>query len=227
MRAMRISEDGTRFREFAWCENEHDTYALRGTITLSLHLCHFAEATSEVPAAAIVRKAPGSPTRPHPVLAPPTTRPTGSKLWTWYWRDEEPRAIFQFNYATKETLQAEGIIPASSEICPMIQNQDSALMLILRKETGLPTSMHKSIKTPMFKTHRPRHSTNDADFASPAGLLKHKQGVKLRIAQHEINLRHRGFSNASDQSDYSSASSTDDDLSASSTDDESDVARDF
>ena len=114
VRAMRISEDGTRFREFAWCDDERDVSALRGTITLSLHLCHFAEATSEVPASAAKRQ-PASPTKIHPVLAAPTTRPTGSKLWTWYWRDEQPRALFRFKYAVKESLQADGIIPTNSE----------------------------------------------------------------------------------------------------------------
>lgn len=131
VRAMRISEDGTRFREFAWAPASSgqgaSSAALRGTITLSLHLCHFAEATRDVghdttsangsSSATMMGKNNGmeSPEQSHPVLAPPTTRPSGTKLWTWYWRDEEPRAVFQFTYATKEVLQAEGIIPLHSE----------------------------------------------------------------------------------------------------------------
>lgn len=125
VRAMRISEDGTRFREFAWAQPGDGQRPLRGTITLSLHLCHFAEATSDVaPSNSHQTQDKSNMTgnnglqhdnTSHPVLAPPTTRPQGSKLWTWYWRDEEPRAVFQFTYATKEALQAEGIIPLTSK----------------------------------------------------------------------------------------------------------------
>lgn len=124
VRAMRISEDGTRFREFAWAQNNENQRPIRGTITLSLHLCHFAEATSDVaPSNAQTRDRNNmtgnnglqNDETSHSVLAPPTTRPQGSKLWTWYWRDEEPRAVFQFTYATKEALQAEGIIPLISK----------------------------------------------------------------------------------------------------------------
>lgn len=128
VRAMRISEDGTRFREFAWAQPNEDRKPIRGTITLSLHLCHFAEATSNVtpsnPQAEDRSNITGNNglqdvDTSHPILAPPTTRPQGSKLWTWYWRDEEPRVIFQFTYATKEVLQAEGIIPLTSKACAL------------------------------------------------------------------------------------------------------------
>lgn len=129
VRAMRISEDGTRFREFAWAQKGNDAPPIRGTITLSLHLCHFAEATAEVAPSTTSTIATNAQdtsnmtgdnglhndSKSHPVLAPPTTRPQGSKLWTWYWRDDEPRAVFQFTYATKEALQAEGIIPLTSQ----------------------------------------------------------------------------------------------------------------
>lgn len=121
VRAMRMSEDGTRFREFAWAREDALSRPTRGTITLSLHLCHFAEATVEVTPAKPAADANGNgpnglqnEDQEHPILAPPTTRPQGSKLWTWYWRDEEPRAVYQFTYATKEMLQAEGIIPMMS-----------------------------------------------------------------------------------------------------------------
>jgi hypothetical protein len=126
VRAMRISEDGTRFREFAWAQSDDkNVRSVRGTITLSLHLCHFAEATNDVTPATNAQIPDKSnmtgddglhnDEMTHPVLAPPTARPQGSKLWTWYWRDEEPRAVFQFTYATKEALQAEGIIPLTSK----------------------------------------------------------------------------------------------------------------
>lgn len=120
VRAMRISEDGTRFREFAWADDP--TAPLSGTISLSLHLCHFAEATTDV--ARTVTSSNmiggnngglGSTDAAHPVLAPPTVRPQKSKLWTWYWRSEEPRDVFVFRFDRKESLQAQGIIPAAGE----------------------------------------------------------------------------------------------------------------
>jgi hypothetical protein len=132
VRAMRLSEDGTRLREFAWGQPDPSKPPSRGTITLSLHLCHFAEATAEAPKTDnnanksnnnndnTIEGGKENRTdnddlnkedRSHSVLAPPTTRPQGSKLWTWYWRDEQPRAIYQFHYATREVLEAEGIVP--------------------------------------------------------------------------------------------------------------------
>lgn len=124
VRAMRVSEDGTRYREFAWPGDESNPSALTGKITLSLHLCHFAEATSDIPAA-IAGSGPANDdtersdqnkfaAQNHPVLAPPTTRPTSSKLWTWYWRGEEPRVVFEFKFAPREVLQEAGIIPVPS-----------------------------------------------------------------------------------------------------------------
>lgn len=126
VRAMRVSEDGRRFREFAWAPEDSDPASLRGTITLSLHLCHFAEATLETQPPSVSSKtaAPGQAaadgiSRPpaaesqHPILAPPTTRQTASRLWTWFWRDEQPRMTFVFHYGTKEYLQSKGVIPAA------------------------------------------------------------------------------------------------------------------
>lgn len=121
VRAMRISEDGKRFREFAWASSDEvsSRSALQGTITLSLHLCLFAEATTEVapsptPDGRAGKEMLGSKSEEdHPILAPPATRPTPSKLWTWYWRDENPKATFQFKYATKEALQSLGIVPST------------------------------------------------------------------------------------------------------------------
>lgn len=121
VRAMRISEDGTRFREFAWQDDAGAS--LSGTITLSLHLCHFAEATTDVaPTVASnnmiggSRGGLGNPDAAHPVLAPPTVRPQKSKLWTWYWRSEEPKDVFVFRFGRKEKLQENGIIPAAGKL---------------------------------------------------------------------------------------------------------------
>lgn len=117
VRAMRMSEDGSTFRAFAWSDDADDEVALTGTITLSLHLCHFAEATTEVPKNKTPTKTTAAETADaaHPLLAPPVTKPTASKLWTWYWRDEQPQMTFVFNYGKKEALQAKGIIPGANK----------------------------------------------------------------------------------------------------------------
>lgn len=209
VRAMRISQDGTRFREFAWSKDPQDLSALRGTITLSIHLCHFAEATSDIPSttatappsAAMGGETPANDaSKNHPVLAPPTTRPSASKLWTWHWRDDTPQAVFKFRYAPKEELQAQGIIPYTSRPCLTTLLSDLILIFCLTAVTAKPVL---SPRVPTFKTHRPRMST-DVDVASPAGFLRQKQSLNVRTAW---NWRNRGLSVSSDQSDISSSSS--------------------
>lgn len=125
VRAMRMSEDGTQFRAFAWTDDTLNEAALSGTITLSLHLCHFAEATADIPSA--TRSTVEVADKPHALLAPAVTKPTASKLWTWYWRDEQPQLTFKFTYGPKEKLQAQGIIPISTvdkSMCPRLRQVD-------------------------------------------------------------------------------------------------------
>lgn len=219
VRAMRISEDGTRFREFAWApESEASDRPTRGTITLSLHLCHFAEATVEV---APARPAPNEGTnnqsqngeQTHPILAPPTTRPQGSKLWTWYWRDEEPRAVFQFTYATKEALQAEGIIPLMSK-----PSSSSLRVLIISfaymplPADNLAVEAAPSISTTKSESnnrgHRRLISHGSLSTFSPRDIIKRKQSISLMYRTRGLSVSSVESSTSTSSVDSDGASST-------------------
>lgn len=223
VRAMRISEDGTRFREFAWAQNDdkdHEQRPIRGTITLSLHLCHFAEATVDVTPSTNSQSPDKSnmtgdnglhnDQMSHPVLAPPTTRPHGSKLWTWYWRDEEPRAMFHFTYATKEALQAEGIIPLTSKrileysTSPIQYEPEYAdIPFFPARSTGNlaveATAPVAVARSSALRTHKPQMSHGSLSAFSPRDLIKRKQSIS-------VVTRQRGYSTSSSDSSVSSIS---------------------